>query len=233
MGEQIARNNARTASGTAEERRKTAETNRGIQAQRQLLRAQQNRQAIALAGLRQETGLLAQTRRQTELLARENRNAGGATRFFSNAVGELAGFLGGLGISEVVFQLQQFGRESIQAAVRLDSQTRALAVLTGSMREAEAAIRDVQRLADLPGLRFQSAVDGTVALRAIGVEAETTTRILTELGNAAAFSGGQGEFERGLAWVQATHSARAFVAGRIKSTYGKYWACFARVKGRI
>ena len=35
-------------------------------------------------------------------------------------------------------------------------------------------------------------------MRAIGVEAETTTRILTELGNAAAFSGGQGEFERGL-----------------------------------
>ena len=32
LGEQIARNNARTASGTAAERAKTAETNRGIRA---------------------------------------------------------------------------------------------------------------------------------------------------------------------------------------------------------
>ena len=151
-------------------------------------------------------------------LHRENRNAGGATRIFSNAVGELAGFLGGLAISEVVFQLQQFGRESIRNAVRLDSQTRALAVLTGSMREAEAAIRDVQRLADLPGLRFQSAVDGTVALRAIGVEAETTTRILTELGNAAAFSGGQGEFERGLLGFRQLIQSGQIITRRTKSS---------------
>ena len=80
--------------GTVEERQKTAETNRGIRAQQQLLRAQQNRQAIALAGLRQESGLLANVRRQTELLDRETRNAGGGARLLSRAFGELAGTLG-------------------------------------------------------------------------------------------------------------------------------------------
>ena len=103
-----------------------------------------------------------------------------------------------LGFATVAAEVGEFVRQSIRASVQLDSQTRALAVLTGSLREAEAAMRDVQELADLPGLRFEAAIRGTVALRAIGVEAKTTTRILTELGNAAAFSGGEGEFERGL-----------------------------------
>ena len=184
LSEVIARNNAATAKGTAAERAKTTEINRGIRAQQQLLRAQQQRQSIALAGLRQETGLLAQSRRQTSLLSR--------------ATGGLGAQLASLGFSTVAAEVGEFVRQSIRASVQLDSQTRALAVLTGSLREAEAAMRDVQELADLPGLRFEAAIRGTVALRAIGVEAKTTTRILTELGNAAAFSGGEGEFERGL-----------------------------------
>ena len=165
--------------------------NQQIRAELGLIRVRQQGNATLQATLQQE-------RRELAGVTRGLGNTTRGTGILNRAVGELAGTLAGFGIVEAGFAILEFGRASVRASVQIDSQTRALAVLTGSLREAESAMRDVQELADLPGLRFQAAVDGTVALRAIGVEAETTTRILTELGNAAAFSGGQGEFERGL-----------------------------------
>ena len=70
LNEVVARNAAATAKGTAAERAKTTEINRGIKAQTQLLAVQRNRASIELAGLRQSTGLLAESRKQTDLLAR-------------------------------------------------------------------------------------------------------------------------------------------------------------------
>ena len=124
--------------------------------------------------------------------------ARGGAETFTRSLGGLRGVVTGLGIGIAANEVLQFGSASVRASVQIDSATRALGVLLGSAAEAETQIRAIQDLADEPGLRFRQAVDGTVALRAIGTEAETTTRILRELANAAAFSGGEGEFERGL-----------------------------------
>ena len=139
--------------------------------------------------------------REAREAARLGQSFDGATRgsgLFRETLSSLGGTLGALGIDSAIFQITRFATESARASIEIDSNTRALAVLTGSAAEAERSIREIQELADEPGLRFRQAVAGTVALRAIGTEAETTTRILKELANAAAFSGGEGEFERGL-----------------------------------
>ena len=139
--------------------------------------------------------------REAREAARLGQSFDGATRgsgLFRETLSSLGGTLGALGIDSAIFQITRFATESARASIQIDSATRALGVLVGSAAEAEVQIRAVQELADEPGLRFRQAIDGTVALRAIGVEAETTTRILRELANAAAFSGGAGEFERGL-----------------------------------
>ena len=193
MGEQIARNNARTAAGTAEERRKTAETNRGLRAQQQLLRTQQNRQAIALAGLRQESGLLANVRRQTELLDRETRNAGGGARLFSRAFGELAGTLGAIGITEVAFGLVSFGRNVVDASVRVEGFRNSLTALYGDAQIADRVLGDLQEAARLPGITFEGAVQGAIRLKTVQIEGDRAQRIITEFGNAAALSGASAE----------------------------------------
>ena len=148
--------------------------------------------------IRELGGAASRVGRETQDMTRGFDRARGGTQTFTRSLGGLRGIATGLGIGIAANEMLQFGRASVRASVQIDSATRALGALLGSAAEAEIQIRSIQDLADEPGLRFRQAVDGTVALRAIGVEAETTTRILRELANAAAFSGGAGEFERGL-----------------------------------
>ena len=136
--------------------------------------------------------------RETQDMTRDFDRARGGAHTFTRSLGGLGTVLGSIGIAAAGYEAIQFGRNAARAAIQIDSATRALAVLTESTAEATRTIREIQDLADEPGLRFRQAVEGTVALRAIGTEAETTTRILRELANAAAFTGGEGEFERGL-----------------------------------
>ena len=172
--------------------RETIETrNRQIRAEQGLIRVRQQSSALTLSKLQQE-------RRELGGVSGAYRQAAGGTKFFTRAAGELAGTLGAIGITEVLYRVADFGRASVRASIQIDSATRALGVLTGSASEAEQVMRELQDLADAPGLTFRQASAGVVALRAIGTEADTTTRILRELANAAAFSGGEGEFERGL-----------------------------------
>ena len=148
--------------------------------------------------IRELGGAASRVGRETQDMTRGFERARGGAQTFTRSLGGLRGIATGLGIGIAANEMLQFGRASVRASVQIDSATRALGALLGSAAEAEIQIRSIQDLADEPGLRFRQAVDGTVALRAIGVEAETTTRILKELANAAAFSGGAGEFERGL-----------------------------------
>ena len=189
LGEQIARNNQRTAAGTAAERAKTAETNRGLRAQQGLLRAQQQRNAITLAGLRQETGLLANVRAQTGLLSR--------------ATGGLVTQLGAIGALGVARELFEFGSEAVGAAVKVEGFRNSLTALHGSAAVAESVLADLQELAQLPGITFQGAVQGAVRLKTVGVEGQFALDILREFGNAAAL-GGSSAAEMGRAMVGLT-----------------------------
>ena len=178
-----------TADAAAKE---TLETrNRQIRAEQGLLRAKQQSSSLTLSLLQQE-------RRELGGVSGAFGTSTRSSSLFRESLSSLGGTIGAIGIDSLIHGVTRFTTESARASIQIDSNTRALAVLTGSAAEAERSIREIQELADEPGLRFRQAVAGTVALRAIGTEAETTTRILKELANAAAFSGGEGEFERGL-----------------------------------
>ena len=127
-----------------------------------------------------------------------------ATRSLGSAWDFARANLAALSAEMVIFSGLNFARDALDAAVAIDSNTRALAVFTGGIESARERVRELQELSDQPGLTFQQAVRGELSLRALGKEAELTTRILTELANASAFSGGQGEFERGLVGLRQT-----------------------------
>ena len=152
----------------------------------------------AITREKQHIALLTRQARETDRLQRTFQSASQAGGLLARAGQGLVSAFGGFAALDIASRMADFARGAAEASIQLDSQTRALEVLTGSAVTARQAIRQIQDLADEPGLRFQQAVDGAVALRAIGVEAETTTRILRELANAAAFSGQTGEFERAL-----------------------------------
>ena len=176
LNAKIAENNSRVAQGTAEERRKVAETNRGIRAEAQLLRVQQQRQAIALAGLRQETGLLAQNRRQTQLLTRVTRGLGGAF-----------GAVAGVGFGAVLLDV---ARGSVQASVRVEGFRRSLTALYGDAQIAERELDRLREVAQLPGITFEGAVAGALRLKTVGREGADAAAIITEFSNANALAGG-------------------------------------------
>ena len=134
--------------------------------------------------VKDERWLTRELKKEQEQRERATKKAARGFGLLNRAGAELAGTLGAIGFMEAAYGALEFGKASVRASIQIDSATRALAVLTGSASEAKRAIREIQDLADEPGLMFRQAVDGAVALRAIGVEAETTTRILRELANA-------------------------------------------------
>ena len=126
---------------------------------------------------------------------------GGASKnsdILFGSLGKIKGALGVIGFVTATQQLVDFAKGSADAAIQVDAHTKALTVLTGSASLARQELEAIRDLSDEPGLTFNQAIKGAVSLRAIDVDPDTTARILREIGNAAAFSGGPGEFERGL-----------------------------------
>ena len=175
MSEVIARNNAATAKGSTAERAKTGEINRGIRAEQGLLRVQQQRQSQNLAGLRRENGLLANSRKQTELLSRSATLLGGA--------------VAAVGFGVLAMEVTQFAGDSIRAGVRVEGFRNSLTALYGDAQVAEGVLNDLREAAQLPGITFQSAVQGAIRLKTVGVEGDRATAVIKEFGNAAALAG--------------------------------------------
>ena len=176
LNEVVARNAAATAKGTAAERAKTTEINRGIKAQTQLLAIQRNRASIELAQLRQSTGLLAESRKQTDLLAR--------------ATGGLGTQLAALGFASIATEVTQFAADSVRAGVRVEGFRNSLTALYGDAQVAEGVLNDLRDAAQFPGITFEGAVQGAVRLKTVGVEGDRALRTIKEFGNASALSGG-------------------------------------------
>ena len=159
----------------------------------------------AASKARREAGLLAHefdrfgnvVRKTNQSVQNSNKRFGALSRSLGAVKFALAG-VAAQGVANAGRAMIQFSREAARASIQIDSYTRALGVLEGSARQAENRIRELQDLADEPGLRFRAAVEGALALKAVRIEGDLATRTLRELGNAAAFTGGEGEFQRGL-----------------------------------
>ena len=184
INEQIAVNRRRLVDATGAEKDKLQATNRRLSAERGLLAVQNQRTSALLPGLREEI-------RATTAAVKETNRFGSALDL---AKGNLLSLVTEIGL----FSTARFVQESIRASVEIEALSRGLTAITGDATAAARELRAVRELADQPGVTFRQASQATVALRAIDIDSETTNRIIRELGNLAAFSGGQGGFERGL-----------------------------------
>ncbi len=86
--------------------------------------------------VKDERWLTKELKREQEQRERATKKAAKGFGFLNRAGAELAGSLGAIGFMEAAYGALEFGKASVRASTQIDSQTRALAVLTGSLREA-------------------------------------------------------------------------------------------------
>ena len=175
LNQQVARNTKLSINATAEQRRNFAEKNRAIRAEQGLLRIQQQRSSLHLANLKQE--------------ARETRNASNATSGLTRATRGLGGAFAAVGAGLVARELFQVGANSVQASVKVEGFRNSLTALYGDAQVANRVLADLQELSLLPGITFESAVQGAVRLKTVGVEGARAEGVIREFGNAAALAG--------------------------------------------
>ena len=175
LNQQVARNTKLSINATAEQRRNFAEKNRAIRAEQGLLRIQQQRSSLHLANLKQE--------------ARETRNAANATGGLTRATRGLGGAFAAVGAGLVARELFQVGANSVQASVKVEGFRNSLTALYGDAQVANRVLADLQELSLLPGITFESAVQGAVRLKTVGVEGARAEAVIREFGNAAALAG--------------------------------------------
>ncbi|WP_309721155.1 tape measure protein [Armatimonas sp.] len=105
-------------------------------------------------------------------------------------VGESLSRIGGSLTLGVTAPLLALGRQSVKTAVELDSLKRGLIAITGSSAEAERQLVRLRKIAELPGLGFKEAIQGSLRLQSAGLSAKRAEASLREFGNAIAAAGG-------------------------------------------
>lgn len=81
------------------------------------------------------------------------------------------------------------GAGAFQAAAKMDSLTRGLASVSANAQDLQGQLTRLREVAKLPGLGFEEAVQGSVALQAAGISARLSERSLMAFGNALASTG--------------------------------------------
>ena len=139
--------------------------------------------------LREANGRYVKGREAVEGLGRGFGGASGAAQVFTRSLGSLGGVLGGLGLVAAGAGVLRIGANSVEASVRVEGFRNSLTALYGSAQIANTVLSDLQELAQLPGITFESAVQGAVRLKTVGVEGARAEGVIREFGNAAALAG--------------------------------------------
>ena len=174
INEQIARNNRLAVDATGNARQSLQQQNQRLRAERGLLTAQRQRLNLLLPGLRDEI--------------RATREATQATRRFSGVLNEIGGIVGGIGIAELAFHIQQFATNSVRAAAELQGFQRGLQIIEGT--NAPNRLQELIEVANLPGLQLAQLINYNNRLRAIGLSAEEVDSILLTTGQTILAMGG-------------------------------------------
>ena len=161
-------------------------------AERQHLQALNRSNSVQRAKIQQRIQELNLQKQNIALAERETQARNQSTRgtnLLTRSVGSLTGALGGLGVALLARELLQFGANSVQASVRVEGFRNSLTALYGDAQVANRVLADLQELAQLPGITFESAVQGAVRLKTVGVEGARAEGVIREFGNAAALAG--------------------------------------------
>ena len=131
----------------------------------------------------------AQTARQVRNLGEAQNRATGGAQVFTRSLGSLGGVLGGLGLVAAGAGVLRVGANSVEASVKVEGFRNSLTALYGDAQIANTVLARLQELSLLPGITFESAVQGAVRLKTVGVEGERAEGVIREFGNAAALAG--------------------------------------------
>lgn len=123
----------------------------------------------------------------------------------SSLFGGLKGAIAGLGMAKLT-------SEVFDAVLRFDSLEKTLRVTEGSAEGAARRFAELREVGRNPGLSLEAAVQGDIRLRAVGMTAAQSTRILLEMGNALSLVGGSQEDLSGvlLALTQISSKGKVF-----------------------
>lgn len=104
------------------------------------------------------------------------------------------------------WMLSKVSIPALQAAISLDTMTRGLTSVMGSSKAASAELENLRQVTfEFPGLSFDTAVQGSLALQSMGMSADKARRLMTGLSNMAVLSGrGVNEVQGALIQLQQT-----------------------------
>ena len=156
--------------------------NRALSVERQLLNVQSARS-------RQQVALLNQESRETRGLIRNLEGATRGTGLLSRATAGFGTVLAGVGIAVAAREVFRLGANSVEASVKVEGFRNSLTALYGDAQIANSVLADLQELSLLPGITFESAVQGAVRLKTVSVEGDRALGVVREFGNAAALAG--------------------------------------------
>lgn len=92
-----------------------------------------------------------------------------------------------VGLTLPIAALANFSKN---AFAEFDSLRRGLDSVTGSSEATAARLKELREIAKQPGIGFQEAIKGDIRLRAVGISAGQSAKILKEFANAIALTGG-------------------------------------------
>lgn len=105
-------------------------------------------------------------------------------------VGQSMQQIGGAMSTYVTLPIAAAGVAALRSAAEMEQLEKGLKALMGSSAAASDELDKLKEAAQNPGLGFQQAVRGSLALQAVGFEAEFARDALLQFGNALALSGG-------------------------------------------
>lgn len=164
-------------------------TERLTLSQRRLEQAQQ-RVTTASRGLNTQQDRHVQVFRAMERAAGQFNRSLGALGNSLRSVGQGLASVGATLAFSVSAPLVALGASVTNAAVRLDSLQRGLRTIAGSSQEAAEQLERLTRIAKLPGIGFEEAIQGSIRLQAVGFSAAEAERSLRQFSNAIALTGG-------------------------------------------
>lgn len=105
-----------------------------------------------------------------------------------SAIGKAAVVVGGI-LGTMAAGFLSFAMAASSAAAEMEALRMGLAAVTGSAAEAEAQLKRLEVVAEMPGLGFKEAIQGSLRLQSAGFSARMAEAALVGFGNAVARAG--------------------------------------------
>ena len=105
------------------------------------------------------------------------------------SLSEKASSIGQTATFALALPIGAFAAAALRSAAQFESLEKGLTAVSGSATEAQRQLERLKKVAELPGLGFREAVQGSINLQAAGFSAATSERALKAFGNALATIG--------------------------------------------